>query len=296
MSPEPLDIKDLPERQRMAFYAALFAMANADGETTREELNLVFETLDLDGLSTSRAETVRGYAVSPPALEPSLRSLQNVDERVRFGLALNLIDIAVVDDDITEEENEALAEAFEILGVNEQQMIEMVSFSAEMKRIRERGLDDNIAAKALKNATAGLAGVGVPIGAIYMCGSVLGLGAAGITSGLAALGAFIGLAGMVPGIGVAIAIGGGVIWGVRKLTDADGRRAKEGYQRERERKAQLVIKNLQDTIVHIIERMTTLETKANESAANRKALDDLRTRLSSLQKILRQRKATAAHG
>src|SRR5690606_32320002 len=121
--------------------------------------------------------------------------------------------------------------------------------------------------------------------------------AAGLTSGLAALGmgGVLGLGAMVTGIGVVALLGAGLFYGVRKLTDADGARAKERHQRERERKAQLVIKNLQEAIAHVIERAARLEAHADESVANRKALDELRARLAALQRLLRQREAVAAH-
>ena len=57
----------------------------------------------------------------------------------------------------------------------------------------------------------------MPLGAIYLSGSVTGLSAAGIVSGLAALGmgGVLGLSAMVTGIGVAIIVGGTTYKGVR---------------------------------------------------------------------------------
>ena len=77
----------------------------------------------------------------------------------------------------------------------------MKRYAEKVRRVRERGIDDNHAADAIKAAVSGMTAVGVPIAAVVYSGSVVGLSAAGITSGLAALG--LGL-GMVPGIGVAI--------------------------------------------------------------------------------------------
>src|SRR5205085_10284638 len=117
----------------------------------------------------------------------------------------------------------------------------------ELKEAPARGENDNHAADpadadALKRVAAGLPAVGIPIAAVSVLGSVGGLSAAGITSGLAALG--LGL-GMVPGIGVAI-IGGTVVYGgLSKVLDVGGRQAKERAQAEAERKAELVIRNMQ---------------------------------------------------
>ena len=48
---EHLDPKSLSEEQRVAFYGAMLAMAAAEEPTQREELELIYETLDTEGLS-----------------------------------------------------------------------------------------------------------------------------------------------------------------------------------------------------------------------------------------------------
>lgn len=57
-----------------------------------------------------------------------------------------------------------------------------------------------------KNTTAKGAAVGMPLAAVYLSDSVVGLGATGITSGLATLGmgGLLGLSGVVTEIGVVI--------------------------------------------------------------------------------------------
>ena len=63
------DFKALPEQQQVAFYGTVFAMAGADDELVSEELTLIFETLDLDGLSPEAQRQVRAYTLDPPALD-----------------------------------------------------------------------------------------------------------------------------------------------------------------------------------------------------------------------------------
>jgi peptidoglycan hydrolase CwlO-like protein len=116
---------------------------------------------------------------------------------------------------------------------------------------------------------------------------VMGLSAAGVTSGLAALG--LGL-GMVPGIGIAIVIGTGIFIGMKYLFGDSKKEKERKLSAENERKAQLVIKNLQDTINELLKRISSLEPKAAESEANQKAIQVLRERLNSLKRILEQRK------
>src|SRR5215204_2518173 len=54
-----IDSKSLSEKQRVAFYGAMFAMAAADGQMQREELELIYETLDTEGLSEEARRRVR---------------------------------------------------------------------------------------------------------------------------------------------------------------------------------------------------------------------------------------------
>ena len=90
---------------------------------------------------------------------------------------------------------------------------------------------------------------GIPIAALYLSGSVIGLSAAGITSGLAALGLGFG---MVSGIGIAILVGIGIFIGTSQVLDIGGKQEKEHLMAERERKAQLVIANLQGALNKLI--------------------------------------------
>jgi hypothetical protein len=139
----------------------------------------------------------------------------------------------------------------------------------------------------LKQAAAGLGAVGVPIAAVYFSGTVIGLSASGITSGLAALGLGFG---MVSGIGAAILIGTGVFLAARWLLDPGNTRGRGLLQRERERRAQLVIRNLQEAINLIIARVTALQEEASRAAANEEAIRALTERLRALQQLLAKRK------
>ena len=291
---EYLDPKSLPENQRLAFYGALFAVAAADDQMQREELELIYEALDTEGLSEEARRRLYAYAIEPPALRDCLQALGDASKPVRHALMLNLVEVAVADYLLSEAEQEALADAQRVLGVNDEQRDAMERYAEEVRRIRERGIDDNHAADAVKAAVAGMTAVGVPIAAVVYSGAIVGLSAAGITSGLAALG--LGL-GMVPGIGVAIVIGTVAFVGLNYLFDTGNKRKKEEHRNERERKAQLAIENLQETINHLIERMERLQGGAADAKANKEAIELLNERLTKLQQVLAHRKeATVAQG
>jgi hypothetical protein len=284
---EHLHLKSLPENQRVAFYGALFAMAAADDQRQREELELIYETLDTEGLSEEVRRRLYAYAIEPPALQDCLQSLSDASEPARHGLMLNLVEVAVSDYLLPKAEQDALAEAQRRLGIGNVQRAAMQRYAEEVRRIRERGIDDNHAADAIKAAVSGMTAVGVPIAAVVYSGSVVGLSAAGITSGLAALG--LG-AGMMPGIGVAILIGTAAFVGLNYLFDTGNKRKKEQYRRERERKAQLAMENLQETINHLIDRMARLQGAAADAKANKEAIQLLNERLANLQQILARRR------
>lgn len=289
-SNEHFDIKQLSDEQRVTFYGALFAMAAINDQIQREELELIYEVLETDSLSNEARRELYAYAIEPPILRDCLRAFSEAPEAVCHALMLNLVEVALSDYHLPEAEQEALTEAQQALGVNDEQRTAMERYAEEMRRIRERGIDDNYAADAVKAAVSGMTAVGIPIAAVVYSGSVVGLSAAGITSGLAALG--LGL-GMIPGIGVAILIGTGIFMGLNYLLDTGDKRKKEEHRCERERKAQLAIENLQETINHLIDRMTKLQEDAADAKANKEAIQLLNERLTKLQQVLARRKEAA---
>lgn len=288
---EHLDLKSLPENQRIAFYGALFAMAAVEDQMQREELELIYETLDTEGLSEEARRRLYAYAIEPPALQDCLQALSDASESARHGLMLNLVEVAVCDYLLSNPERDALTQGQLTLGIGNEQRAAMEHYAKEVRRIRERGIDDNHAADVVKAAVSGMTAVGVPIAAVVYSGSVVGLSAAGITSGLAALG--FG-SGMIPGIGVAILIGTAAFVGLNYLFDTGNKRKKEQHRRERERKAQLAMENLQETINHLIGRMARLQGDAADAKANKEAIELLNERLAKLQQVLARRREDLA--
>ena len=286
-----LDLTALPENLRVAFYGALFAMAAADGTIDKDELQLIFELVDVEGMSPGGRQTVQSYIIEPPLFARTLAPFAQTAETLRMALLLNLVEVAWANDLILPAQEQLLAAAQQTLAISAPQYAAIVTFVKELRRIRAVGLNDNLAADAVKTAAAGLTAVGVPIAAVYISGSVFGLSAAGITSGLAALG--LGL-GMVPGIGIAVLLGVGVFLGVRSLLDTGQEREKERLRAEATRKAQLVIQNLQETINLLIARVQALQGAAADATTNQQAIMQLNDRMRVLQQILARRQDLAA--
>lgn len=120
--------------------------------------------------------------------------------------------------------------------------------------------------KNIKNFTASSVAVGVPIAAIYISGSVVGLSAAGITSGLAAFGfgGLLGFSSMVTGIGVLIVGGVAVYTGVKYLTGGKQRKINS----KREKMIQEVIKIHQATINALIDDINYFTEELNRLSQN----------------------------
>jgi uncharacterized tellurite resistance protein B-like protein len=285
------DVKTLPEGQRVAFYGCLFALAAADRDIEKDEVAATFETLDTAGMSESARRRIHSFLLSPPPFEENLAVIAGGrSAELRYGLMLAMMEVALSDGDLTAEEKGLLQRAASRLSVTQDQLTAIEKFVREVQRIRNRGIADNYAFEALKSAMAGLGGVGVPLAAVYFSGAVIGFSAAGITSGLAALGLGFG---MVPGIGVAIALGAGIFIGTRWFLGRGNRRAKAQFQAERERRAQLAIRNLHDAINAIIARLGQLQAAAGKAQANQKAIRALTERLNALKQLLSKRKAEA---
>lgn len=151
--------------------------------------------------------------------------------------------------------NSSQVQLIEDIIVNDEKLIKGEISDSEFKRV-------------FKDLTAKAGSVGVPIMAIYMSGSVVGLSAAGITSGLATLGlgGLLGFSSMVTGIGVLI-IGGVVVYtGIKFVTGGSERKKKS----KREKMIQEIVKNHQATINNLIDDIDYFTTKMNELSKNRK--------------------------
>jgi hypothetical protein len=287
---DSLDLKNIPQDQLVAFYGLAFAGANADKSLEKEELMAIFEVLDLESLDEANKKIVFGYIINPPSVESCLEVLKNVDGNLKYASIVSVVEVLLADDFIDQDEMEFLNGICGKLNVNMEQKDKIIEFVKEGRRVLREGLDGNAAELVMKNASAGLAAVGVPIAAVYFSGTVIGLSAAGITSGLAALG--LGL-GMIPGIGVCIIIGTGLFYALKALFGNSRENKIEIIKENRERKIQMVIKNLQEAINSIIDRIKNLESKASTADANKEAILQLKDRLTLLQKALNTKRAVA---
>lgn len=131
--PQPLDLSSLSERDRLAFYGALFAIAAADNQIDARESDQILDSLDLDGLSEDARERALALSIAPPSLQTCLDLFRDADEVVRRGLMLNLVDVALADDEIEPGEPMSLEQARITLGVTPEQVASMHSYAFRLR-------------------------------------------------------------------------------------------------------------------------------------------------------------------
>ena len=133
-TPELLDLSGLSERERLAFYGALFALAAADDAIDERESDQILESLQLDGLSEEARERAFALSISPPSLNTCLGMLKGTAEPVRRGLMLNLVDVALADDEIEPGEPLALEAARLSLGISAEDLEAMHTYAYRVRQ------------------------------------------------------------------------------------------------------------------------------------------------------------------
>ena len=113
----------------MSYPASRTRGADAATDVDRRELFAIFELMeDEDELSAEAQEELRGYAVNPPDLDACLETLADADEVLRYATMINLVEVALADNIVVDEEDAALDRAQERLDVDDEQRDEIERF------------------------------------------------------------------------------------------------------------------------------------------------------------------------
>ena len=97
------------------------AIAAADGHFDKDEMDLICEVMDLDGMSDHAKEEIQEYIIEPPNLFESLQTLSGADETLRYGVMMNMIDTAWADGVLDPQESKALELAQAELNISNEQ-------------------------------------------------------------------------------------------------------------------------------------------------------------------------------
>jgi uncharacterized tellurite resistance protein B-like protein len=246
---ELLDLSSIPEAQRVAFYGAMLAVAAADGTWGQDELDLIFQNIHTDDLSDRSRNTIWEYLVDTPPLTDCLASFTTSHEHVRCAVMVYLIEIAIADRALAAGEDEALLQARACLRISQKQIdaIERYICNVGLIRARPRDYQEGTASLKYKYGLGLVAGVSLPAIALYFSSTIGGVSMAQIFSGLAR-----------PGYGRAMLLGAGAAALIGTAAGLTGCWLYTRYQRkrlplarERRRRAQSAVRNLQDAVGYL---------------------------------------------
>lgn len=268
-------IEALPEELKLTYLKVIVNMAfDNDGEVDNDEFSEILQLITRLSLTADSRNEIRLYIAEPTDMTPTGELVDALNKLSPDGMQKSL-HISLVKDllSIHSSLTQGQANDFDFLQKNKElfcvgeKEIELAQMAIENdKKILDREYDDKAIAKSIKALSAKAGAVGVPLGAVYLSGSVMGLSAAGMTSGLATLGmgGALGLSSMATGIGAAVLLGVVAYKGISHLTNTG---VEEGDKR-REIMLQEVIRQSQKTVSMVIEDINLLTNELSEAIAS----------------------------
>lgn len=274
----PVAIEELSDEVKLAYVEAIIWLVHHDDGSidVREfgELRLLMTQLNFSGELRRRT-----LAMMDDAHDLTLDSIldrlndnvpKGAERPVAFSLLKDMVRVFKSHSDGAAADSPQIEEACRLLGIGEEQLAvveEAVEFDKQL-------FDGSVSSGELRKLAEGLASkaasVGVPIAAVYMSGSVVGLSAAGMTSGLAALGfgGLLGLSAMATGIGVAALIGVAAYRGVRWVVSENEDKRRAQRTQLRDLMLQEVLRNHQKAIAALGEDLAYFAQKVVDLSKN----------------------------
>ncbi len=264
-------IEALPDGAKLAYIEAIMWLVHHDDGTidSREfgELRLLMTQLGFSGELRRRTLTMLDDAhnlVLDQVLDKMKRQVPAGAERlISLSLIKDMVRIFNSANGDGAIESPQIAQARELLDVDEEQL-QLIHDAAKFERdVFSGSVSSDDLQKSAEGLAAKAAAVGVPIAAVYMSGSVVGLSAAGMTSGLAALGlgGVLGLSSMATGVGVVVLLGIGVYSGIRRVVGGNKEKADAQF---RDLMLQEVLRNHQKAIAALGEDLADLAQRIVE--------------------------------
>jgi len=269
------EIANMPDELKIAYLKIIVNMTFIDDEEIDEkelaELFLLMTRLELN--KDSRFE-IRRYITE--ISKESLENIENLVETIKnnsevshhkslmISLVKDLINVYFSTKDTMNRDFKFLDDNRELFKVsNEEIKFIYDAVKKDYEQLKE-DLDDNAIKRNAKELASKAAAAGVPLAAVYISGSVVGMSAAGITSGLAALGMGMGMTGGLAVVGI---IGVLSYKGMKHLTGAnelDRYKAKELMLKEVITQTQKTISLIIDDINYIVEQLNEVLLKHTE--------------------------------
>lgn len=287
-------LADLPESYKLTYLKVLANFTFVDDhQIDAQEYSELMSLVTRIHLSSDYRLQLRGYLSNPDEHTPTMTLIDELRD------LSTTIDFSIVEKSLFKDllylfklkrplsawfENKFLEELKEVLSISREE-IELISSAIQSDEdILTFRKNDSEIAKSMKDLAAKAAAIGVPLTAIYLSGSVVGLSAAGLTSGLASLGmgGLLGFSSMFTGIGVLVVIGVGTYQGLKKIT---GMKDIEN-NKQREFMLQAIIRNTQQTLNYLLEDINEISNRlvvaVQQGNANSAKINELSNMLQML--------------
>ena len=271
-----------------------------DGQIDSREYAEIMTLIAINSLTHESRMKIRMYMYNTDGMEDMETLLEKLDslvpsgsvEAIRLSLFKDAVNIRW--DALNLEENRAAAkedryirELQGLLGINDDKAEFIISEIQNNKDILNKRQNDDQIKNSMKETMAKAGAVGVPMAAVYLSGSVIGVSAAGMTSGLAALGmgGILGFSSMFTGIGVAVLLGVGAYKGVRMFSGL------EDLEKNKEREMMLkeVAKNAQKTLNYLVEDINALNDQLQQAFSEQDIMNEKTRQLAlKFSKLMRQ--------
>ncbi len=245
-------------------------------------------------LSSANRLEIRGYMSDVENVESNEALLNNLKTSVEEG-SFDILSKSLFKDvlyifgrkhDLYDwSENNFLKELAQSLSISTEEIELIITAIKNDEDILKYRKNDSQIKKSMKDLSAKAAAVGLPMAAIYLSGSVVGLSAAGLTSGLAAMGmgGLLGFSSMFTGIGTLVLLGVGTYQGLKKITGIGDLE----NNKQREFMLQAIIRNSQKSLTYLIEDINGITQqlmleikKGNENSVKIQKLSKMLTMLS----------------
>lgn len=275
-----VSLSEMSEDLKVAYLKVIVNMTYSDdGEVDKNEFAQILLLMTRLELSSESRFALREYITTNGKLE-SLESLMHtIDETctpshnksVKISLVKDLFSVFMSVNDGQYDNFTFFKDNNYLFNVSDEE-IELIidALKLDFKMLNDDFSDDALT-RGMKELGAKAGAVGVPLAAVYLSGSVVGMSAAGLTSGLATLGlgGALGFSSMATGIGVAVLLGVGAYKGIKHLTGAN----ELDKTKRRELMLNEVIKQTQATVSHLMEDINFITIKLNETILSYGAQD-----------------------
>ncbi len=285
-------LEEMPFKIKQAYIQLVInLLLSENNEISTNDESEVYSLIARLKFTVEERFILTNYADTPRNSEEILREmLQNLDDIVKSELSNSLMkDLIYIFRKSKNIKNytscQFILKFADILNINNEKLEYINKAIDNDEKIFDDDSDDASLQAGYNELIKTAGSVGVPIAALYLSGSVVGLSATGITSGLASLGfgGVLGFSSMATGIGALLIIGFGTKKGLDYLTGSE-------EVEKRKRKEMLLLevnKHLQHTLNLASEDINYISMQLSEAFSVNNAIQaDLQSKNEKIHKLI----------